>query len=84
LWSAQPGTGRITRYHPDGTVDRIVQLPARDVTALCFGGDDLRTLYVTSATQKLNDAELLAAPLSGSVFSIRCAFAGLPASRFGC
>ncbi|HEV7267345.1 MAG TPA: SMP-30/gluconolactonase/LRE family protein, partial [Falsiroseomonas sp.] len=33
---------------PDGTLDRVVQLPVRALTMPCFGGPGLRQLYVTS------------------------------------
>lgn len=81
LWNAQPGSGRVVRYTPDGREDRIVHFPVRDVTALCFGGADLRTLFVTSATQRLSANELAAAPQSGCVFAVRCEISGLPEPR---
>ena len=40
-------------------------------TSFCFGGPNLDTLYVTSASVRLNEAALASAPLSGSLFSIR-------------
>jgi sugar lactone lactonase YvrE len=81
LWSAQPGTGRVVRYRPDGRQDLAISIPARDVTALCFGGADMKTIFVTSATQKLGPTELLAEPASGSVFAIQSNVAGFVASR---
>lgn len=40
--------GGIGRYLPDGTLDRVIDVPADFVSSLCFGGDDLRDLYVTT------------------------------------
>ena len=49
LWNAHWDGGRLTRYRPDGSVERVVEVPVRRPTALCFGGADLRTVFVTSA-----------------------------------
>ncbi len=43
VWSAEYGGGRVVRYAPDGRVDRVVTVPAPNVTCPCFGGDDLKT-----------------------------------------
>ena len=50
LWNAEYGGHRLTRYAPDGRVDRTIELPVTNPTCCCFGGDNLDTLYVTSAT----------------------------------
>jgi 8-oxo-dGTP pyrophosphatase MutT (NUDIX family) len=41
--------GRLSDYTPDGRLDTVVRLPARQVTSAAFGGDDLGTLYITTA-----------------------------------
>jgi sugar lactone lactonase YvrE len=51
-------------------------------TMCAFGGDDLRTLYVTSARQMRDDGELARLPHSGSIFSMRVGVPGLPEARF--
>ena len=43
-----------------------------------FGGADLKTLYLTSASKNLSAAELANEPHAGSVFSIRVDVAGQP------
>ena len=46
--------GGITIVSPDGNLTRHIQLPDRYPTNLCFGGKDMRTIYVTlSGTGKL-------------------------------
>ena len=42
--------GRVTRYDPDGKVDRVIALPVPQVTSCAFGGKDLDTLYITTAS----------------------------------
>ena len=49
LWNAHWDGSRLTRYTPDGGVERVVEVPVRRPTSLCFGGADLRTVFVTSA-----------------------------------
>ncbi|MFJ6376108.1 SMP-30/gluconolactonase/LRE family protein [Pseudarthrobacter oxydans] len=50
LWVAIWGTGRIHRYRPDGTLDRILHVPAQQPTSICFAGDSMTTLVVTTAS----------------------------------
>jgi sugar lactone lactonase YvrE len=70
VWGAHWDGARITRYRPDGTIERVVALPVPRGTSCCFGGPDLATLYVTSASIGLDEAARRAAPLSGGVFAI--------------
>src|SRR5882672_2031622 len=69
LWNAQWDGWRVTRYAPDGRIDRVIRLPVPRPTAPAFGGEDLKTLYITSASNGLSDAQLKEAPLSGSLFA---------------
>jgi sugar lactone lactonase YvrE len=48
LWNALVYDGRIVRYAPDGSIDRIIDMPVRKVTSVMFGGPNLDILYVTS------------------------------------
>jgi D-xylono/L-arabinono-1,4-lactonase len=49
VWCAQWFGARITRYDPDGKVQRVVTFPATQTSSLAFGGPDLDTIFVTSA-----------------------------------
>jgi len=77
LWSARWGGSCVIRYAPDGTIDQTIEVPAPNVTCPAFGGEDLKTLYITTARQGLNEEQLAERPQSGSVFSIRVDVAGL-------
>lgn len=81
LWSAQWGASRVVRYTPEGVIDRIVELPVSNVTCAALGGTDLKTLFVTTARHRLEEAELAAQPLAGSVFAIGVGVGGLPEPR---
>ncbi|GAB7523768.1 SMP-30/gluconolactonase/LRE family protein [Paraburkholderia sp. 2C] len=48
IWSALVFGGRILRFAPDGSIDRIVPVPVRNLTSVMFGGPNLDVLYVTS------------------------------------
>jgi sugar lactone lactonase YvrE len=48
LWNAQIIAGKLMRYAPDGSLDRTIEMPVRNITSVMFGGDALDTLYVTS------------------------------------
>jgi sugar lactone lactonase YvrE len=50
LWVAVWGAGRINRYRPDGSLERIVHVPAQQPTSICFAGDAMSTLVVTTAS----------------------------------
>jgi sugar lactone lactonase YvrE len=78
VWSARYGGGCVARITPRGEVDRIVELPVTQVASCAFGGDDLRTLYITTARQRLDEAALAREPLAGALFALRVAVSGLP------
>ncbi len=60
-----------------------VRVPVPRPTSGCFGGDNLDTLYVTSASLRLNEEELAGAPLSGSLFALSLPnVRGLPDTAF--
>jgi sugar lactone lactonase YvrE len=82
IWNARYGGGAILRLTPAGDVDRCIDIPAAHVTACTFGGSDLRTLYVTTARQRLTAAELERQPLAGNLFALNVGVAGLPEPRF--
>lgn len=82
VWSAQPVYGRIARYDPDGGLERIIALPVSRGTSCTFGGPDLRTLYITSATETLTAAQIAEEPLAGSVFACRPGVQGIAETPF--
>jgi sugar lactone lactonase YvrE len=48
----------------------------------CFGGEDLKTLYLTTARHGRSAAELVQFPDSGAVFFTRVEVPGLPVNFF--
>ena len=53
---------RYAAYTPDGRLDTVIRLPARQVTSAAFGGPDLGTLYITTAWEGLTPAERPSSP----------------------
>lgn len=82
VWSAHWDGWCITRYDPDGAVERVIDLPVPRPTSAVFGGRDLSTLFVTTARIRLSAEQLKQSPLSGSVFAIATNIKGLPEHRF--
>jgi sugar lactone lactonase YvrE len=82
IWNARWGASMLIRLSPTGQLDRTVRLPVSRPTACCFGDDDLRTLYITTARYGLSSQQLATEPLAGGVFSLRVDVAGLPLPVF--
>lgn len=77
LWNARYQGGCLARFAPDGRLDRLIELPVSQPTSCAFGGRDLRTLYVTTARQKLSAEALAAEPLAGALLALDVGVAGL-------
>jgi sugar lactone lactonase YvrE len=77
VWSAQFDRWCINRYTPDGKLERSVRLPVQRPTSCMFGGADLATLYVTSASM-----DLAPQAHAGGLFALDPGVRGLPEPRF--
>lgn len=82
LWLCLFGGGAIRRYSPDGQLAEHLRLPLTNPTCPTFGGEDLTTIYVTTARHRLSEAQLAREPRAGAVLAIEAPAAGLPALRF--
>lgn len=90
LWSTHWDGGRITRYRPDGSVERVVETPCPSPTSCCFGGPDLTTLFFTSASITMVDgtwiymdkAGFAADPTAGGIFALETDISGLEEPLF--
>lgn len=76
-WLAAPGVGELRRYLPDGRLDRRIALPFSNPTKPAFGGDDMRTLFVTSTSIAINP-QAAGNALNGGVFMLRPGVRGIP------
>jgi xylono-1,5-lactonase len=91
LWTTHWGGWRITRYAPDGSIDREIPMPVKSVTSCAFGGANMDTLFVTTASIEfdngrwiyMNEAGFEAAPTTGGIFAIDVGIRGLLEPVFG-
>ena len=77
-WVAMFEGQRLLRLGVDGQVMQEVKLPVRCPTMPCFGGPDLKTLFITTARANRPAAELAEQPLAGRVLCLRVDVPGLP------
>jgi sugar lactone lactonase YvrE len=77
-WAAMFEGQRLIRISPDGDIVREVMLPVRCPTMPCFGGPDLKTLYITSSRENRPAAELIEQPYAGCVLALDVDVPGLP------
>ncbi len=82
LWSAQYGGGLVTRFAPDGRVDRSISVPVTQPTSCAFGGADMATLFITSASQRLSPDALQRQPLAGALFALHTGTRGCPEAHY--
>lgn len=77
-WSAQYEGARVLRFDPAGRLIGTLAVPARRPTMVAFGGAKLTTLFITSARDGADTAELVRYPYSGAVFQCELDVPGRP------
>jgi len=77
VWSAMFERSAVHRYRSDGKLDQVVRLPVSRPTSCIFGGDNLRTLYITTARFGLDEAALAREPWAGGVLAVEVPYQGL-------
>jgi D-xylonolactonase len=75
VWVADARGGRVAVFEPDGAHRTDLAAPLPMVTSLCFGGVDLRDLYVVTGSDGGPR------PDCGTIFRVRVDVGGLPLSR---
>ena len=78
LWNCRFFGGCIVRVAPDGTIDRIVEMPVKNITTCTFGGPDRKTLYVTTAKIEAPAGDRLA----GGLYAVVTDVTGQPENQF--
>jgi sugar lactone lactonase YvrE len=77
LWVAHWGGARISRFAPDGKFERSIELPASQITNICFAGADCDRMFVTSAADGLTGEEH-----AGALFEVDAGVRGLPPGQY--
>jgi sugar lactone lactonase YvrE len=78
VWISLYAGWEARRYSPSGELVGRVRFPVANITKIAFGGDDLRTVYATTARQLLTSDELERQPQAGDLFEFRVDVPGLP------
>ena len=81
-WSAQYEGQRLLRLSPSGDVLAEMITPVPCPTMPCFGGPDLKTLFITTSRQGRGTPELAQYPGAGCVFATQVEVAGLPVDAY--
>ncbi|QZA81727.1 SMP-30/gluconolactonase/LRE family protein [Deefgea piscis] len=81
-WTALFDGHRIARLSPTGDVLEEYPLPVRCPTMPCFGGEDMKTLFITTTRENMSEEERAERPLSGALFYLRTDVAGLVKPTF--
>jgi sugar lactone lactonase YvrE len=76
-WCALHGAGKLRRFRADGSVDRDIDMPFSQPTMCAFADEQLATLYVTSASDKMSDTEKRLEPLAGALIRLRPGVRGI-------
>ena len=84
IWNAHYNGWRITRYSPDGKIDCVIKTPFYAPTSICFGGEDLKTLFITSSIRELTSLNQLSEQsLAGYLLSMETDIQGVLEPMFG-
>ena len=82
VWIAHWGSGLISKQSPDGKILDRINLPSKNLTSLCFGGENYNDLIVTSATDGMTEKDWIFFPESGKTFLIKTHEKGIEENCF--
>jgi sugar lactone lactonase YvrE len=81
IWSAQIGAGAINRYNPEGVLVATLHVPVPRPTSVTFGGPEMKTIFVTTATLDLAPGQAHQYPESGHLFALETDIRGVTENR---
>lgn len=82
LWVCHFFGWGISRISPAGEIIGRIKMPVSNITSCTFAGDQLNTLYITTARKGLSEEQLAAQPLAGGLFRFEPGVRGLPPTSF--
>lgn len=83
IWTCEWGAGRIVRRDSTGVTTNVIELDAPHPTGCAFGGDDMKTLFITTSRGRMTDKMFERHPMSGGLFAIDVEVPGAPIRNFG-
>jgi len=78
VWISLYAGWEARRYSPTGELIERVRFPVANITKIAFGGDDLRTVYATTARQLLSREDIAKQPEIGDLFEFTADVPGVP------
>jgi sugar lactone lactonase YvrE len=81
-WSCGISAGCLNRLSDDGALLQSVPVPVTSPTMVCFGGTDMRTMFLTSLRVGVGEDNLRAFPETGGLHAWRCGVEGVPIATF--
>jgi sugar lactone lactonase YvrE len=82
IWNGHWAGWKLTRYDPDGKIERQIRFPVEHIISFAFGGKDLDELFVTTAWWGYSDAERERNPWAGDLFRVKAEVQGLVEPAF--
>ncbi|KJF16814.1 SMP-30/gluconolactonase/LRE family protein [Acidithrix ferrooxidans] len=82
IWVSMIRSGDLRRYHPNGSLDSLINLGYIGTTSCCFGGENLEKLYVTSGAFLIPTDQRQDYPTAGSIFVLEPGVQGLPSVAY--
>lgn len=82
FWIALYGGGKIVRFDASGKRTGEIELPVKYPTSCCFGGRDMKTLFITTSQKELSEDERRENPLAGRLFYLETEVRGKTEPRF--
>lgn len=82
LWVASPGAGCVRCFAPDGRQTRMIETPVRFPSSVAFGGNGLRTLFITTLKPHELTPEGRASELDGALYATEPGVVGMPVGVF--
>ena len=77
VWTGLYLGARVARFSPDGQLVGTWEMPARDITKMALGGDDMKTAFVTTATKNMEESDFADYPAAGALLSFEAPVAGV-------
>jgi sugar lactone lactonase YvrE len=82
IWNGHWDGWRLTRYAPDGKIERQIRFPVQHVISFAFGGQELDELFVTTASWGFGDEERKQQSWAGDLFRLKTGVRGLVEPAF--
>jgi sugar lactone lactonase YvrE len=82
IWNGHWDGWKLTRYDPDGKIERQIRFPVQHVISCAFGGQNLGKLFVTSASWGFEEAQRRQQPCAGDLFCVQTGVKGLVEPAF--